>query len=72
MSLEKQIANGKRGPTNHRLGEWHGRAKYPADMVRTARMLRDGGSTYKEIGQSLGVPWRTVADWVSYATRYAD
>lgn len=60
-----------RSETGHRMGEWHGRAKWPAETVERARTMHDQGrGGYKAIGASLGVPWRTVADWVRYDTRH--
>jgi hypothetical protein len=60
---------GKRGLTGHRVGAWHGRAKYPSETVAEARRLAIVGFGYKRIGKMLGVPWSTVADWVRGDTR---
>lgn len=60
----------KRNHTNHRIGEWHGKAKHSDDVVRRARELRDKGMTLKQISSEIGVSFRTIADWVNYATRY--
>jgi len=62
---------GLRSETGHRIGAWHGRAKYPTETVDRARDLHDEGRGYKAIGAMLGVPWRTVADWVRCDTRWA-
>ena len=62
-----------RGPTNQRCGSSHPRARHGPAVVAEARRLyaaRYGG--YKAIGRRLGVPWRTVADWVRYETRWID
>jgi hypothetical protein len=51
-------------------GECHHRAKEPNWVVNAARELRErDGWTYRQIGELLEVPWRTVADWVNYRTR---
>lgn len=48
---------------------------YPFEMVEYARRLRGYGFSYREIADEcqhkfgFPVPWRTVADWVQYATR---
>jgi len=64
---------GKRNHTGHRVGQWHPRVKRNDETVRMARQMREQGMTYAAIGRQLGgVPWRTVCDWVNYATRYAD
>lgn len=60
----------KRSVTGHRIGEWHGKAKHKDVLVKCARELREGGMSYAKIGAEIGVPWRTVCDWVNYATRY--
>jgi len=62
----------KRNHTGHRMGAWHPKAKRNAATVNMARQMREQGMTYSAIGKQLGVPWRTVWDWVNYATRYAD
>jgi hypothetical protein len=62
---------GLRSDTGHRVGEWHGRAKYSAEIVERARVLHESGHGYKSVGATLGVPWRTVADWVRCDTRWA-
>lgn len=60
------------GPSGHRVGEWHPRAKYPAETVREALRLQGQGLGCERIGTALGVPWRTVSDWLSGATRGYD
>ncbi len=60
------------GPSGHRVGAWHGRAKYPAETVREALRLHSQGLGCERIGAALGVPWRTVSDWLSGATRWVD
>jgi hypothetical protein len=65
-------AHGARAHTGHRIGAWHGRAKHSAQTVRQARELRAKGLTHVAIGNALGVPSRTVADWLSMATRWGD
>jgi hypothetical protein len=62
---------GRRNHTGHRIGPWHGRAKWPTETVERARSLRERGKVYKAIGAELGVPWRTVADWCRRDTRWA-
>lgn len=62
----------KRAVSGHRLGAWHGRAKYPAETVRQALALHGQGLGCKRIGAELGIPWRTVSDWLSGATRWVD
>lgn len=60
----------KRNLTGHRIGAWHGMAKHSDALVIKSRKLRESGMTYKQIGSALNVNWRTVCDWVNYATRY--
>lgn len=53
-----------------RLKKPHGRPPlYPWETVERARDLRDQGLSYEKIGLEVGVPWRTVADWVRYYYR---
>ena len=48
----------------------HGRPPlHDWQTVERARDLRDEGWSYERIGLELGVPWRTVVDWVNYTTR---
>jgi len=44
--------------------------RHSNQTVKDARIMRDNGYTYAEIGEALGVHWRTVCDWVNYATRF--
>lgn len=60
-----------RGHTGHRVGEWHGRAKWPDATVARARELYAEGLSYVSVGYLLGVPWRTVADWIRRDTRWS-
>lgn len=62
---------GARGHTGHRIGEWHGRAKWPDATVARARELYADGLSYESVGYLLGVPGRTVADWIRRDTRWA-
>lgn len=62
--------SGGRGHTGHRIGEWHGRAKHPDATVRRARELYAEIGSYESVGYLLGVPWRTVADWIRCDTRW--
>ena len=42
----------------------------PVETVRLARAIRERhGWSFHRIGKVLGLPWRTVADFVNYATR---
>jgi transposase-like protein len=66
------MAIGRRVPSGHRVGAWHHRSKYPAETVREALRLHSQGLGCERIGAALGVPWRTVSDWLSGATRWAD
>jgi hypothetical protein len=63
-----RVARNARG---YRLGAGHHRAKYPDEVISQARTLREQGRTYAQIAAAVGAPWRTVADWVNFATRYA-
>jgi hypothetical protein len=58
-----------RGPTGHRIGASHPKAKAPDIVVSYARALHEKGRTFAEIGRALGVNQRTVADWCKYITR---
>ena len=40
-------------------------------MSRVARELYGELRSYAKVGLVLGVPWRTVADWVRGDTRWA-
>lgn len=62
---------GPRASSGHRLGEWHGRAKHSEETVARARSMHASGFSYVRIGLLLDVPWRTVADWCTFTTRYA-
>ena len=62
--------SGGRGHTGHRIGEWHGRAKYSDATVRMARELYAEVCSYESVGYLLGVPARTVADWIRRDTRW--
>jgi hypothetical protein len=62
---------GLRNHTGHRVGDWHHNAKCGTDIVERARALHGSGMGYKAVGATLGVPWRTVADWVRFDTRWA-
>lgn len=68
MSAIKQT--GARGHTGHRVGEWHGRTKWPDAVVANARELYTDGLSYASVGYLLGVPARTVADWIRRDTRW--
>jgi hypothetical protein len=59
----------ERGPTGHRKGECHGMARYLNDTVEQARQLRDEGWKQEAIAKQLGVPRRTLSDWLAYKTR---
>lgn len=61
---------GRRGHTGHRIGEWHGRAKYSDATVQQARELYAEVRSYESVGYLLGVPARTVADWIRRDTRW--
>lgn len=61
---------GARAHTGHRIGEWHGRAKWPDATVRRARDLYVEIRSYESVGYLLGVPPRTVADWIRGDTRW--
>lgn len=63
------------GLYNHlgnRVGEWHGRAKYPKETVIMAKKLKQEGLGAVRIGQLLEVPSRTVSDWLVNTTRWVD
>lgn len=61
-----------RSPTGCRIGESHHRTHYSNALVNEARRLRDRGLSYRQIGDQLQVPWRTICDWVNFITRYAE
>jgi hypothetical protein len=63
-------SSGAHGHTGHRIGEWHGRAKYSDATVRRARELYAEVGSYKAVGDLLGVPEGTVADWIRRDTRW--
>jgi len=61
----------RRNHTGHRVGEGHHRARYSDAVVHRARDLHNQGVGYRAIGKQLGIPFRTVADWCRYDTRWA-
>jgi hypothetical protein len=60
----------ERPPTGHRIGEAHHKVRHSDAVVARARELRQRGMSYHGIAREIGVPWRTVADWCNYVTRY--
>lgn len=52
------------------MAKLHHKAKHSDQLVRDARIMHDNGYNYVEIGKALSVNWRTICDWVNYATRY--
>lgn len=59
-----------RNEKGFRIRETHHRSKYSDETVERARVLREERDlTYKQIGDILGVHWRTVCDWCEYRTR---
>jgi len=62
-----KLTNGRGYP----VGESHGRCRHPKAIVDRARAMHGQGLGYKAVGSALGVPWRTVADWVRLDTRWA-
>lgn len=76
MSTPSQGALGPRrgvvrNHTGIALGEHHQNARYSDATVRQARALHASGLGYQRIGQQLGIPWRTVADWIRFDTRWS-
>jgi DNA-binding transcriptional regulator YiaG len=60
----------RRNAQGYRIGETHHRARHSDATVERARKLREEDRlSYQAIGLLLGVPWRTVADWVNYRIR---
>ena len=64
--------SGLRGPSGHRIGEWHQRAKHSDEKVRA--ILADyergvPGKGYASVGKKHGVPWPTVRDYVQGSIR---
>lgn len=59
----------QRGPSGHRRGEKHGRAKWPDALVERARELHQRGVSRGFLARNLGVPYDTVRDWIEYRTR---
>lgn len=59
-----------RNARGYRVGEGHHRARYSDATVERARQLyEEEGLGCTWISRMLGVPWRTVVDWVQYRTR---
>ena len=56
--------SGGRGHTGHRIGEWHGRAKYADATVRMARELYAEIRSYESVGYLLNIPKSTVVSWI--------
>lgn len=59
----------RRGPTNHRIGEDHGRARWPDAVVEEARAMYERGVARGVIAYKLRVPYDTVRDWLEYRSR---
>ena len=59
----------RRGPTGHRRGEGHGRAKWPDSLVEEARQMYARGVARGVIAYRLRVPYDTVRDWIELRTR---
>jgi hypothetical protein len=65
------VKSTERNHTGHRVGEGHQRATASDALVREARRLHEAGNGYRTIGRILNIPWRTVADWCRYETRWS-
>lgn len=59
----------QRGPSGHRRGEAHGRARHSDAVVERARALRANGRPYSAIAGELGVSLWTVRDWITFRSR---
>ncbi len=60
----------RRAPSGHRCGASHPRGrKYPDALVAEARRRHRQGIGITTLSRLLAVPERTLADWISYATR---
>ena len=59
----------RRGPTGHRRGESHPRAKLTDEQVDRIRSLRAHGWTYRRITEAIGASYWTVRDIADYRTR---
>ena len=55
---------------NNLMRVGYGSAKWPDATVTRARELYAEGLSYASVGYLLGVPWRTVADWIRRDTRW--
>lgn len=63
---------GARNHTNHRVGEWHGRAKYSDAVVKAIRAEYQRGVVGKgmrALAKRHGMPLATARDILTYATR---
>ena len=66
-------SNQQRGPSGHRVGEWHQRAKLSSAQVEEMRHLRQRhGMSYKALSIRFGCGVSTARDIVNYWTRVAD
>lgn len=62
----------KRAPSGHRIGAWHGKAKYSDAIIAEVRK-KHIPHVYgiKRLSDEFDIPYSTVRDWVQYKTRYA-
>jgi transposase-like protein len=63
-------AGGRRNHLGQRIGEWHGRVKWPDAKVTEARQLYGSLQSYRKVAAALGIPLGTVADWLRHDTRW--
>lgn len=70
MNGQRNTTTGRRNHLGARVGEWHGRARWPDSMVAKARELYPQIGSYRRVAKALGVPLGTVADWLRGDTRW--
>lgn len=59
----------KRNPQGYRIGESHHRARLTDEQVEAMRVMRDGGASYRQIGERFGCSMWTARDITDYRTR---
>lgn len=62
--------SGRRNHTNHRVGEWHPRARLTDQQVSEMRAIRhETGASYQALASRFSCGVSTARDIVTYRTR---
>jgi transposase-like protein len=65
LRLERVVLS----PRNMRCGETHYTARHPDAVVAQVREMAQAGAKIKRLARDLGIPRRTLRDWVSGSRR---